>query len=208
MLGAVRVELDLELAMIDSKSHLVHSRDDLPLLLQVFEHQDAEVADTNRLDLALGKHGLHLLPCLGLRPLKVHVAAPVRLEGEHPARLIGDHPRAPVDEVQVEVVRLERGQGLVEALLDAVVERAPDLGGEEDVLAVDTGVFDALSDLVLVLLLSSMLASGRDLHLRRRQEPHQCACTPTSTHARPHLAPLPAWPAMSRGRWRGWWRQC
>jgi hypothetical protein len=76
-----------------------------------------------------------------------------------------------VDEVQVEVVSPQGLEGDVEALLDAVVVRAPatsgvradrgplgvrngvnlHLGGDEDVLAGHTRVLDTLTDLVLVL---------------------------------------------------------
>lgn len=57
-----------------------------------------------------------------------------------------------MDEVEIEVVRPEGLEGLVETSLDVVVEGRPDFGSDEDFRAGDTGVLDSLSDLVFVLI--------------------------------------------------------
>lgn len=65
----------------------------------------------------------------------------------------------PVDEVQVQVLKLELGEGVVEGSLDVsrVVLRVPELRGDEDVLALEAGdvskgTLDALGNFLLVLV--------------------------------------------------------
>lgn len=65
----------------------------------------------------------------------------------------------PVNEVEVEILELELGEGVIEGGLDVgrVVLRVPELGGDEDVLALEArdickGALDTLGDLLLVLV--------------------------------------------------------
>ena len=65
----------------------------------------------------------------------------------------------PVDEVEVEVVKLELGEGIIESSLDVlrVVLGVPELGCDEDILTFEArnileGTLDALSNFLLVLV--------------------------------------------------------
>jgi hypothetical protein len=87
-----------------------------------------------------------------------------------------------VHEVEVEVVGAEVLEGDVEALLDAVVVRAPKLGGEEELLAGDAGRLDALADLLLVLgsaelIRGNQLSKGRHTNSPGSTARRQCGGT-------------------------------
>lgn len=56
----------------------------------------------------------------------------------------------PVNEVQVEVGRVEQLERLVDSSEDVIVLGAPQLGRDEDVLASNAARLDALADLSLV----------------------------------------------------------
>jgi hypothetical protein len=82
-----------------------------------------------------------------------------------------------VDEVQVEVVEAEPGQGLLGAgdgFVESVVT-AGDLRGDEQLLAVDGGVRDRLADFALVLVVDrrveQAVADGVDRRSRSRRRP-------------------------------------
>lgn len=69
------------------------------------------------------------------------------------AHTIGVHEDRPVDEDKIDIVQPKGLETLVQALLDAAHVGGPDLGDDEDVLALDAGVkglLEALADLVLV----------------------------------------------------------
>jgi hypothetical protein len=57
-----------------------------------------------------------------------------------------------VHEPEVEVVRAELGERLLESLLGAALVGVVELGGEEEGLAGDARGLDALADLLLVLV--------------------------------------------------------
>lgn len=126
-LVAPRLELVLRVERVELD--LVDGRDDRPRLLELLEVRDAPVRDANRLDLARLEQRLHARPRLAHVPVAVDGARAVRVDGEERRRLVRDEPHGPVDEVQVEVVDAERGERLVEALLDLVVVRVPPAGG-------------------------------------------------------------------------------
>ena len=65
----------------------------------------------------------------------------------------------PVDKVEVEILELKLGKGIIEGSLDGgrVVLRVPELGCDEDVLTLEVwdvleGTLDAVRDLLLVLV--------------------------------------------------------
>jgi len=65
----------------------------------------------------------------------------------------------PVDKVEVEILELKLGKGIIEGSLDGgrVVLRVPELGCDEDVLTLEAwdvleGTLDAVRDLLLVLV--------------------------------------------------------
>jgi hypothetical protein len=64
-----------------------------------------------------------------------------------------------VHEIEVYIIKSEIIQTLLETLFDAGVERAPQLGGDEQVLALDdagvNGLLDTLADLIFIAVAKS-----------------------------------------------------
>lgn len=128
----------------------LHLENALELLL-------GKVADTNGANLALGHDVLEGLPGV----LEGHVgdvdAAVGRVEGRAQTRGVGGglgKGDGPMDEVEVEVVGAQVGQGLVNGLLDVSgrMVRIPQLRGQEDVLAGHARGRDAGAYLGLVVV--------------------------------------------------------
>lgn len=122
---------------------------------------DGEVGNTNVLDLGLGQ-GHHGLPSVNQRHTVVqrNLILLLGVQGKQVAADVANQREGngPVDQVEVEVVKLELGEGVVEGLLDVLgaVGVVPQLGGDEDVLALEAKVLQALvktlCDLLLVLV--------------------------------------------------------
>lgn len=122
---------------------------------------DGEVGDANVLSLGLGQ-GNHGLPGVDERHavVELDLIGLVGGCGEQVAAHIADkgEGHGPVDEVEVKVVELELSEGVIEGLLNVLgaMGVVPQLGGDEEVLALETELFDALvqtlGDLLLVLV--------------------------------------------------------
>lgn len=122
---------------------------------------DGEVRYANVLGLGLGQSN-HGLPGVNERDAVVQLDLLSLVSGQG-EQVLADlaHQREshrPVDQVEVEVVKLQLGEGVVERLLDMLraVGVVPQLGGDEKVLSLETKVLQALvetlSDLLLVLV--------------------------------------------------------
>lgn len=140
---------------------LVGGGDDAGGLDDGLDVLDGEVGDADVAGLGLGE-GDHGLPGVdeghaGVEGDLVLLGGVLGEEGGADLALQGEGD-GPVDEVQVEVVELQLGEGVVEGLGDdvGVVGVVPQLGGDEEVLALEAKLLDALvqalGDLLLVLV--------------------------------------------------------
>lgn len=140
---------------------LVDGGDDAGGLDDGVDVLDGEVGDTNVLDLGLGQ-GDDGLPGVDERDaiIELDLVGLVGGQGEEVAAHVADEGEGdgPVDQEEVEVVELQLGEGVVEGLLDVLgaVRIVPQLGGDEDVLALEAeflqALVQALGDLLLVLV--------------------------------------------------------
>lgn len=140
---------------------LVDGRDDTGGLDDGLEVLNGEVGHADVLHLALGQ-GNDGLPRVDQGHAVVDgnlIGLVLGLGEQHLAdgALQGERHR-PVDQVEVEVVQLQLGEGVVQGLLDVLraVGVVPQLGGDEEVLALDAELLDALvqalGNLLLVLV--------------------------------------------------------
>lgn len=141
--------------------NLVGSRHNTGGLNNSIDVLNGEVGYTNVLDLGLGQGnqglpGVHEGDAVvqgNLIGLLLGRGKQGRADVSHQGE--GDRP---VDEVQVEVVELELGEGVVQGLLDdlGAVGVVPQLGGDEEILSLETKVLETLvktlGDLLLVLV--------------------------------------------------------
>lgn len=149
--GVVLVEARVALDLVDRG-------DDARGLADGLEVLDSEVGDADVPDLALGE-GDQGLPRVDQRDAVVEgdLARLLLVLGEQhlaDGALQGEG-HGPVDEVEVEVVELQLGEGVVEGLLDVLgaVGVVPQLGGDEKVLTLDAKLLDALVQTLGHLLL-------------------------------------------------------
>lgn len=115
------------------------------------------------------------------------IPAAIRELGELVVVSLGIHEQGPVHEEEVDIVETELLQALLETQLDTGVVGGPDLGDDEDVLALDAGcqgVPDALADFVLVAVavgaidqLVAVLECEGDSFLDFALLALPCACT-------------------------------
>lgn len=133
---------------------------DLGELEQLLEPFNGPVRDTNGLGLAFLVELLHCPPCgLGvLGEVFQDDVLSIRADLGLLLRLLLCGNR-PVDQVEVDVVDLELLQGVLKRPDDILVavQVVPDLGADENILALDRGVLleeilDGIADLVLVLV--------------------------------------------------------
>jgi hypothetical protein len=141
--------------------NLVGSGDNASGVDDGLEVLDGVVGDTNGAGLGLGQldHGLPGVDD-GDVVLDLDVTVGESAGGVGGEVVVaGGEGDGPVDEVQVEVVELQLSKAIVESLLNdgGVVLGVPELGCDEDVLALEAGdvlvgTLDALGDLALVLV--------------------------------------------------------
>lgn len=133
---------------------LVDSGHDLGLGEELLEIDLGVIGHANSLSLARLDERLHLLPGGDVVVVPGHVALAVGQLGEAVVVAVRVHADGPVDEEQVDVLESEALERLVEPELDASAVCVPQLGDDENILALDVagvdGVLDALADLVLV----------------------------------------------------------
>lgn len=133
---------------------LVDGGHDLGLGEELLEVDLGVVGHANGLGLARLDERLHLLPGGDVVVVPGDVALAVGQLGEAVVVAVRVHADGPVDEEQVDVLEPEALERLVEPELGAGAVCVPQLGGDENVLALDVtgvdGVLDALADLVLV----------------------------------------------------------
>lgn len=139
---------------------LVDGGDDAGLLDEGLEVLDGEVGDADGADLGLGQlsDGLPGLN-VGYGGVDVDFVCGGEWEEVRVGVLAGAKRDWPVDKVEVEVVELELGEGVVESGFDVfgVVLRIPQLGGDEDILTLEARnlgerLLDALGNFLLVLV--------------------------------------------------------
>jgi hypothetical protein len=117
---------------------LVDGRDEAGLFNQSLQVLVCEVGDTNGANFAL-RQLVHGLPCLAVRNRVVNVdLIGVRCHGEKiRVRVLSrSEVDGPVDEIQIEVLKLKLGKSIIEGFLDLgrIVLGVPQLSSDEDVL--------------------------------------------------------------------------
>lgn len=152
--GVVLVQARVALDLVDRGDHAGGVGDGLEVL-------DGEVGDTNVPDLALGERDQGL-PRVhqGDAVVKGDLTLLLLVLGEEGLAdgALQREGNGPVDEVEVEVIKLELGERVIEGLLDVLwaVGVVPQLGSDEQVLTLDAEFLDALvqtlGDLLLVLV--------------------------------------------------------
>lgn len=140
---------------------LVNCRDKIRLLNQRLQILVCEVGNAYRAGLALGEF-TNSLPCLAVRNRVVDVDL-VNVGGGREKVRVRVLARAevdwPVDEIEVKVVKLELGKGVIKSSFNVlrVVLGVPELASDEDILTFEAGnvlegTLDAISDFLLVLV--------------------------------------------------------
>lgn len=147
--GVARVQLDL----VDSWDNLEQPVSNLHppwfreretylaarVIQQPLQILNRKVTDTDILHLARTDKLLHLPPCIDEIPILISLAHIIRV------RRTG-----PVHEIQVDIIRPQGLEGILNSLRNALMPWVVELGRQPDLGPGDAGVFDAVADFLLV----------------------------------------------------------